>query len=107
MKKFKIDDIDWYQQQNWLDALKEMSLRFGEEVLSQIGMKMLDYAPFPETTKDLETAIKQMDMIYHKVHRKNGKIMFDSNSGLMLEGIGHYYYCINGLYKWERIHYHE
>jgi hypothetical protein len=66
-------------------------------------MKMLDYAPFPETTKDLETAIKQMDMIYHKVHRKNGKIMFDSNSGLMLEGIGHYWL----LYKWERIHYHE
>jgi hypothetical protein len=71
-KKFKIDDTDWYQQQNWLDALKEMSLRFLGDVLSQIGMRMLEYAPFPETTKDLETAIKQMDIIYHKVHRKNG-----------------------------------
>ena len=35
-------------------------------------------------------------MIYHRNLRKNGKIMFDPNSGIMLEGISHYSYSKNG-----------
>lgn len=95
-KKFQIDNNDWYQQQDWLDALKEMSSRLGDDALSQIGMKIPENALFPEQVEDMDSALKSIDIAYHMNHRKNGRIMFDPSSGIMLEGIGHYGYSRNG-----------
>jgi hypothetical protein len=79
-----------------LDAFTEISLRFGDNALSQIGIKIPENAQFPERIKDIDSALKSIDIAYHMNHRKDGRIMFDPNSGEMLEGIGHYGYIRNG-----------
>jgi hypothetical protein len=38
---------------------------------------------------DIHTALGSLDVAYHMNHRKNGMIMFDVQTGIMLEGIGH------------------
>lgn len=91
-KKFHIDYNDWYQQQVWLDAFKEISMRLGDHALSQIGIKISDNIQFPEWVKDIDSALKLVDISYHMNHRKNGRPMFDPTSGAMLDGIGHYGY---------------
>ena len=95
-KKFQIGDKDWYSRQDWLDALKEMSSRFGDDTLIRIGMMVPEIVPLPEWVKDLDSAVKFGEKIYYMKHKKNGSIMFDPNSGAVLEGISHYSYSKNG-----------
>ncbi|HOV14530.1 MAG TPA: hypothetical protein PK771_09625, partial [Spirochaetota bacterium] len=38
------------------------------------------------------SAIQSIDIAYHLNHRKNGKVLFDTQNGKMFEGIGHYGY---------------
>ena len=94
--KFQIDVRDWFPQQDCLDAFKEISLRLGDNALTKIGMKIPEIVSFPVPVKDIENALKLLDLVYHLNHRKNGRIMFEPNSGVMLEGIGHYSYSRNG-----------
>jgi hypothetical protein len=94
-EKFQIDPNGWYPQQAWLDSFKEISSKMGDLALSQIGMKIPENAEFPSWVNDIDSGIKSVDIAYHMNHRKNGKVMFDPNSGKMLEGIGHYGYNRN------------
>ena len=55
-------------------------------------MKIPENAMFPSGVKDIASAIKLIDVAYHLNHRKNGKVLFDINTGKMEEGIGHYGY---------------
>jgi hypothetical protein len=64
--------------------------------LTKIGIKIPEIVLSPVPTKDMDSAFKLLDIVYHLNHRKNGRIMFDPNSGVMLEGIGHYSYSRNG-----------
>ena len=68
----------------------------GDLALSQIGMKIPENAEFPERVNNIDSAIKAVDIAYHMNRRKNGKIMFNPNSGMTLEGIGHYGYSRDG-----------
>ena len=95
-KKFQIDDNEWYQQQVWLDVLKEMSSRFGDDALSRIGTRIAGIVPLPEWAKEIDSAIKFVNIAYHISHKKDGKIMFDPDSGVMLDGIGHISCSRNG-----------
>jgi hypothetical protein len=94
-KKFQIDTNDWYSLRDWVDALNEMSLRFGDDALIKIGMKIPEIIPFPVPAKDMESALKLLEIVYHMNHRKNGRTLFDPNSGVILERIGHYSYTRN------------
>jgi hypothetical protein len=80
---------EWYLQQGWLDAFKEVAETLGEMNLFLMGAAIIENAKFPPM-RGLEDALRSIDIAYHMNHRLNGQVMFDPNTGAMLEGIGHY-----------------
>jgi hypothetical protein len=82
----------WYDQQAWLDALREIDLEYGAEVLFNIGAEIPNTALFPASPVDIHTAVASIDVAYHLNHRRGGQIMIDPATGAMVEGIGHYGY---------------
>jgi hypothetical protein len=87
-----IDVAGWYSQQAWLDALREIDERFGTEILFNIGAEIPNNAVFPSWAVDIHSAIRSIDVAYHLNHRRDGRVMYDAETGAMLEGIGHYVY---------------
>ncbi len=81
---------DWYLQQSWLDAFKEIAENVGEYTLMEIGRQIPENADWPPQVNSIETALSSIDIAYHMNHRIKGSIMFDPQNGSMLEGIGHY-----------------
>ena len=82
----------WYSQADWLQAFEKIAREIGDSTLKEIGKKIPENAQFPPWVIDIDSAIKSIDIAYHMNHRKNGTVMFDPNTGTMLEGIGHYGY---------------
>jgi hypothetical protein len=82
----------WYSQESWLQAFERIAKDIGDATLKQIGIKIPENAKFPPWVKDIDSAIKSVDIAYHMNHRKDRVVMFDPNTGKMLEGIGHYGY---------------
>lgn len=83
---------EWYPQQAWLNAFKEISSSIGERTLINIGMKIPENAQWPPNVNSLETAFASVDIAYHMNHRINGEPLFNPDTGTMKEGIGHYGY---------------
>jgi predicted hydrocarbon binding protein len=80
----------WFKQQDWLNAFKEISTLLGPNTLFSIGKKIPENAKFPPQIDNIEKAIAAIDVAYHMNHRIDGKVLFDTNTGKMAEGIGHY-----------------
>jgi hypothetical protein len=80
---------EWFNQQKWLNVFKDIYDKFGEMNLFLIGKAIIDSAQFPPI-ENLEDGLRAIDVAYHMNHRLNGKIMFDVDTGKMMEGIGHY-----------------
>lgn len=76
--------------QAWLATFDRVLKDIGPNALFQIGQRVINNPHFHDGAKNLEDALRQVDVAYHKSHRKNGLMMFDTNTGRMLEGIGHY-----------------
>jgi hypothetical protein len=85
----KTEDGAWNDLQALLDSLKEVADSIGEMNLFLIGKSIIEGAAFPPMD-GLENALKSIDIAYHMNHRKNGQIMFNPQTGQMIEGIGHY-----------------
>lgn len=81
----------WYSQQAWLNAFKGISDKIGENTLINIGMMIPENAEWPPDVNSLESAFASIDIAYHMNHRINGVILFNTETGYMLDGIGHYY----------------
>jgi len=88
----RINPSAWYSQEAWLKAFESISKGIGNTVLYQIGLTIPKNAKFPPWVADIDSAIKSIDIAYHMNHRKHGKEMFDTVTGRMTEGIGHYGY---------------
>ncbi len=82
-------DEEWYNQQDWLNCFSDIHDLWGEGILFLIGRAIVGSAKFPEVS-GLKDSLEKLDIAYHMNHAKNGKVMFDENTGAMLEGIGHY-----------------
>jgi hypothetical protein len=78
----------WYQQQKWLDAFKEIAGEIGPNTLFQIGLAIPRNAVFPPEIDTIQKALSAIDIAYHMNHRLDGKVLFDGAK--MGEGIGHY-----------------
>jgi len=89
---FRIDPAAWYPQEAWLAAFEQIAREVGESVLYQIGLAIPQNAKFPPWVKDIDSAIKSINIAYHMNHRKGRDVMFDPATGRMLEGIGNYGY---------------
>ena len=83
---------EWYKQQSWLNAFEQIAENIGDATLYSIGMKIPENASWPDNIDSIEAALYSIDIAYHMNHRKNGKVMYNSVTGQMTEGIGHYEY---------------
>ena len=87
---FKVKPENWYPQQNWLDAFREISDKIGPLALFSIGKRIPDNAAWPPQINSIENALPSIDIAYHMNHRINDVVMFNFATGEKTEGIGHY-----------------
>lgn len=72
LSKYGIDNPhpnEWYSQQAWLDAFKEISETFGVHTLFAIGEAIPANAIFPPEINDLKKSLIAIDIAYHLNHR--------------------------------------
>jgi len=67
------EEGQWYKQQLWLNAFKEISDELGDRTLFVIGKAIPEHAKFPPQIDNLQKALAAIDMAYHMNHR-NGEI---------------------------------
>jgi hypothetical protein len=60
---------EWYPQQAWLDAFKEIAEKIGSSTLYRIGLKIPEFARFPLEIDGVENALRAIDVAYHMNHR--------------------------------------
>jgi hypothetical protein len=82
----------WYKLDDWLAAYEHIANEVGVNSLYGIGKSVPENAVFPPHISDIHSAIASIDAAYHMNHRKNGALMFNPETGQMLDGIGHYRY---------------
>jgi hypothetical protein len=88
----QVDPGAWFAQEAWLRAFENIATRLGDAALFRIGMAIPKNARFPPWVADIDSAIRSIDIAYHMNHRRQGKELFDAQSGALAEGIGHYGY---------------
>lgn len=59
----------WYLQQDWLDAFKQIAETIGRNTLYLIGTKIPESAVFPPDLKTIHDALGSIDVAYHMNHR--------------------------------------
>jgi hypothetical protein len=72
----------WYKQQDWLDAFRQIAEKVGDSTLFEIGKKIPENAQFPPEIDAVEKAIGAIDVAYHMNHRSGE--------------IGHYSFALVG-----------
>jgi len=80
---------EWYNQQKWLDAFKEIASSVGDMNLFLIGTAIIKSAQFPPIS-NLEEGLRLLDVAYHMNHRLDNQVMFNPENGNIMDGIGHY-----------------
>lgn len=95
-KPLQIDRSAWYPLDRWLAAYSAIAKEVGLNSLYTIGKKIPENAAFPPHISDIYTALAAIDVAYHMNHRKAGVLMFNPETGEMIEGIGHYTYRPEG-----------
>ena len=88
--KLEVHEDRWYPLDTWLSVLEAIHTEIGPNAAFKLGRSILANPKFPPWIRDIETALESIDIAYHRSHRKAGVIMYDAQSGRMLEGIGHY-----------------
>ncbi|NJL12855.1 MAG: hypothetical protein HC913_07560 [Microscillaceae bacterium] len=59
----------WYSQESWLNAFKEIGEKYGANTLFAIGKAIPDNAQFPPDIDNLEKALSSIDIAYHMNHQ--------------------------------------
>ena len=80
----------WFPHENWLHVFEGIANEVGPHSLYRIGKTIPENAIFTPHVNDIFSGIGSLDVAYHMNHRKNGVVMFNPETGVMLEGIGHY-----------------
>ncbi len=86
----EVDRQRWYPLKDWIAAYEGIAQEVGYNSLYSIGRSIPENATFPPHIKDIYSAVASIDVAYHLNHRRDGMLMFDPQTGMMLEGIGHY-----------------
>lgn len=63
------EKLIWYNQQEWLNAFKQIYDTIGSHTLFSIGKAIPDSATFPENIITLKDALESIDIAYHDNHR--------------------------------------
>lgn len=85
-----LDRNAWYPLKEWLLAYEGIARELGYNSLYAIGRAIPENGLFPQYIRSIKEALVAIDVVYHLNHRKNGKVMFDLETGEKLDGIGYY-----------------
>jgi hypothetical protein len=91
-KAAAIDPEGWYSQDAWLAAYEAIAKEVGFNSLYTIGKAIVEVTQIPKHVADIHAGLKSLDIIYHMNHRKNGRVLFNPDTGETLPGIGSYKY---------------
>jgi hypothetical protein len=91
-KSAEIDADGWYPQDAWLAAYEAIAKEVGLSSLYSIGKAIVEVTQIPKHVSDIHAGLKSLDIIYHMNHRKNGRLLFNADTGETLPGIGNYKY---------------
>jgi hypothetical protein len=80
----------WYPWETWLRAFGEIASRIGDGALERIGRAIPDNARWPQAISGIPDALRSIDVAYHLNHRIETRVLFDTETGQLLAGIGHY-----------------
>lgn len=72
LRKYGIENVrsdNWYSQQQYLKAFREISITSGPYMLFDIGKGVQERAVFSSETDSLEKALRSIDVIYAMNHR--------------------------------------
>lgn len=71
LNKYNINPVEdqWYNQQDWLDAFKEMYETIGTTTLYLIGKVIPKNAEWTDDIETLEDALRSIDIAYHLNHK--------------------------------------
>lgn len=86
------DSEAWYSQEAWLSAYEAIAKEVGFNSLYTIGKAIVEVTQIPKHVNDIHAGLSSLDVIYHLNHRKNGQVLFNPETGVMLPGIGNYKY---------------
>lgn len=81
---------DWIPLDAWLAMADAISKEVGPRALLKGGSQFLKHPNLPPLIRDIEGALRSIDVAFHTSHRKNGRLMYDRATGEMQEGIGHF-----------------
>jgi len=62
-------EAEWYPQQAWLDAFRDISERIGGSTVKAIGRSIPSTAFWPPDVDSIEKALFSIDVAYHMNHR--------------------------------------
>lgn len=76
LREHGIQDLtpgQWYLQQAWLDAFKDLNDIYGKNCIIMVARAIPQSANFPDDINTIEKALASIDVAYHMNHR-NGRI---------------------------------
>jgi hypothetical protein len=86
----QFEPAKWYPLDRVLKVFDDIQKEFGNFTLTQVGMHVPKVSPLPPHVVDVPGAFEVLDFGYHINHGINGEPMFNPETGVMKEGIGHY-----------------
>lgn len=93
VQSFDLDlttDKQWFPLKNLVRLFSYIEEKNGAIILQKIGAEVAKNAKWPPTVKTARAAIESINVAYHMNHRRDGKELFDSEKGTIIEGyIGH------------------
>jgi hypothetical protein len=88
--KIVVPTSGWHPMDAWVATLEDILDEVGPSKMYDIGKQIPKNARFPPGIDDVRAGLGSLDVAYHMNHRRNGVVMFDPATGVMLEGIGHF-----------------
>ena len=89
---FLPDLESWWPMDRYVACLHAVSDAVDPAELRTLSKKVAKYSDFPKSAGDTYKTLESLDVLYHLDHRKDGQVMFNKESSVMMEGIGHIRY---------------
>jgi hypothetical protein len=80
----------WVPMAEWIRVTHDLVDEVGSSTVYNIGKRISERAMVPPEVDSATAVLMGMDFAFHMNHRQDGVVMFDPQTGVMLDGIGHY-----------------
>jgi hypothetical protein len=86
----QLDSAGWYSMNAFVRVYLRIEREVSASIVYKVGLSLPRNVPFPPHIQDVESALRSIDVAYHMNHGRGGEALFDPETGILREGIGHY-----------------